>query len=49
MWSTTGEAPQLVKASQVFVEFADGNQVEAEVRGLRPRGRRRAAQGRPKG
>ena len=33
---TTGEAPQLVKASQVYVEFADGNQVEAEVRGYDP-------------
>ncbi len=33
---TTGQAPQLVKASQVFVEFADGNQVEAKVRGYDP-------------
>jgi S1-C subfamily serine protease len=33
---TTGEAPELVKASQVYVEFADGNQVEAEVRGYDP-------------
>jgi S1-C subfamily serine protease len=33
---TTGEVPDLEEAKQVFVEFADGNQVEAEVRGYDP-------------
>ena len=33
---TTGEVPDLEEAAQVFVEFADGNQVEAEVRGYDP-------------
>jgi S1-C subfamily serine protease len=33
---TTGEVPELRKARQVYVEFADGNQVEAEVRGYDP-------------
>ena len=33
---TTGEVPDLQEARQVFVEFADGNQVEAEVRGYDP-------------
>src|SRR5688572_17733929 len=33
---TTGEVPDLKDAEQVFVEFADGNQVEAEVRGYDP-------------
>jgi len=33
---TTGDVPDLQEASQVFVEFADGNQVEAEVRGYDP-------------
>jgi S1-C subfamily serine protease len=33
---TTGEAPDLRQASEVYVEFADGNQVEAEVRGYDP-------------
>jgi 2-alkenal reductase len=33
---TTGEVPDLREARQVFVEFADGNQVEAEVRGYDP-------------
>ena len=33
---TTGEVPDLREAREVFVEFADGNQVEAEVRGYDP-------------
>jgi len=33
---TTGEIPNLEDAEQVYVEFADGNQVEAEVRGYDP-------------
>jgi S1-C subfamily serine protease len=33
---TTGEVPDLEEASEVYVEFADGNQVEAEVRGYDP-------------
>ena len=33
---TTGEVPELRKARTVYVEFADGNQVEAEVRGYDP-------------
>jgi S1-C subfamily serine protease len=33
---TTGQVPDLRKARTVYVEFADGNQVEAEVRGYDP-------------
>jgi S1-C subfamily serine protease len=33
---TTGEVPDLREARQVYVEFADGNQVEADVRGYDP-------------
>jgi len=33
---TTGEVPNLRAARKVFVEFADGNQVEADVRGYDP-------------
>ena len=33
---TTGEVPDLREARKVFVEFADGNQVEATVRGYDP-------------
>jgi len=33
---TTGEVPELVEARKVYVEFADGNQVEARVRGYDP-------------
>jgi S1-C subfamily serine protease len=33
---TTGEVPNLRQARNVFVEFADGNQVEATVRGYDP-------------
>jgi S1-C subfamily serine protease len=33
---TTGDVPDLREARQVYVEFADGNQVEAEVRGYDP-------------
>jgi S1-C subfamily serine protease len=33
---TTGDVPNLRKARKVFVEFADGNQVEATVRGYDP-------------
>jgi len=33
---TTGEVPNLRKARVVYVEFADGNQVEATVRGYDP-------------
>jgi S1-C subfamily serine protease len=33
---TTGEVPDLRQAPEVYVEFADGNQVEAEVRGYDP-------------
>ncbi len=33
---TTGEAPSLEDADQVFVSFADGNQVEAEIVGADP-------------
>jgi S1-C subfamily serine protease len=33
---TTGEVPNLREARTVYVEFADGNQVEAEIRGYDP-------------
>jgi S1-C subfamily serine protease len=33
---TTGNVPNLREARKVFVEFADGNQVDAEVRGYDP-------------
>ena len=33
---TTGEVPDLREARQVYVEFADGNQVEADVQGYDP-------------
>jgi S1-C subfamily serine protease len=33
---TTGEVPDLREARKVYVEFHDGNQVEAEVRGYDP-------------
>ena len=33
---TTGQAPDLEDADQVFVSFADGNQVEAEIVGADP-------------
>jgi len=33
---TTGKVPSLRKARTVYVEFADGNQVEAEVKGYDP-------------
>lgn len=33
---TTGEAPPLKDADQVYVQFADGNQVEAEIVGTDP-------------
>jgi S1-C subfamily serine protease len=33
---TTGQVPNLREARKVFVEFADGNQVEATVRGYDP-------------
>jgi S1-C subfamily serine protease len=33
---TTGEVPDLRKARTVYVEFADGNQVEAEIKGYDP-------------
>ena len=33
---TTGEGPDVRKASKVFVRFADGNQVPAEVKGFDP-------------
>jgi S1-C subfamily serine protease len=33
---TTGEVPNLREARKVYVEFADGNQVEATVRGYDP-------------
>jgi S1-C subfamily serine protease len=33
---TTGQVPNLEQASEVYVEFADGNQVPAEVRGYDP-------------
>jgi S1-C subfamily serine protease len=33
---TTGEVPNLREARRVYVEFADGNQVEADVRGYDP-------------
>jgi S1-C subfamily serine protease len=33
---TTGQVPDLHRASEVYVEFADGNQVPAEVRGYDP-------------
>ena len=33
---TTGEVPDLREARQVYVEFADGNQVEADVKGYDP-------------
>jgi S1-C subfamily serine protease len=33
---TTGNVPDLREARQVFVKFADGNQVDAEVRGYDP-------------
>ena len=41
---TTGEGDEhQARAREVYVEFADGNQVEAEDRRLRPQRRRRAA------
>jgi len=33
---TTGQVPDLEKASEVYVEFADGNQVEAKIVGFDP-------------
>jgi S1-C subfamily serine protease len=33
---TTGEVPDLREARTVYVEFADGNQVEAEIKGYDP-------------
>jgi S1-C subfamily serine protease len=33
---TTGDVPDLQQAREVYVEFADGNQVEAKVRGYDP-------------
>jgi S1-C subfamily serine protease len=33
---TSGEGPEIRKASSVYVRFADGNQVPAEVRGFDP-------------
>ena len=33
---TSGEGPDIRKASNVFVRFADGNQVPAEVKGFDP-------------
>jgi S1-C subfamily serine protease len=33
---TQGDVPDLDEASQVYVEFSDGNQVEADVRGYDP-------------
>jgi S1-C subfamily serine protease len=33
---TTGEVPDLREADSVYVEFADGNQVEAEIEGYDP-------------
>jgi S1-C subfamily serine protease len=33
---TTGDVPDLRQAREVYVEFADGNQVKAEVRGYDP-------------
>jgi S1-C subfamily serine protease len=33
---TTGDVPDLREAREVYVEFADGNQVEADVRGYDP-------------
>jgi S1-C subfamily serine protease len=33
---TTGKVPDLRRARKVYVEFADGNQVEAEIRGYDP-------------
>ena len=33
---TSGEGPDIQKASKVFVRFADGNQVAAEVKGFDP-------------
>jgi S1-C subfamily serine protease len=33
---TTGDVPNLREARKVYVEFADGNQVEADVRGYDP-------------
>ena len=45
---TSGEGASIHKAQQVYVHFKDGNQVSAEVVGLRPVRRRRAAEGRPR-
>src|SRR6185503_6436674 len=33
---TTGDVPELKQARTVYVEFADGNQVEADIRGYDP-------------
>ena len=33
---TQGEGPRAKRARQVFVEFADGNQVEARIVGVDP-------------
>ena len=47
--SRAARAPRSARPSSVFVRFADGNQVPATDRGLRPVLRRRAAEGRPQG
>jgi S1-C subfamily serine protease len=46
---TTGEVPELREARQVYVEFSDGNQVEADVRGYDPESDVALLQVEPKG
>ena len=44
-----GEAPKFERASEVYVEFADGNRVPGQDRRHRPERRRRPAEDRPRG
>ena len=46
---TSGQGDAMRRAREVYVEFADGNTVEAEVHGRRPERRHRAAEDRPGG
>jgi len=48
-WSRAARGPTSARPSNVFVRFADGNQVPAEVKGFDPLRRRRAAEDRPEG
>ena len=48
-WSPPARATRSSARDQVYVEFADGNQVRGEDRRPRPERRHRAAEGRPEG